>query len=437
MDGETNDAPSAYASSSTATGDQETHVVHYDFSNLTQMQDAVQEEIVLDGEPISNHIILQPVASQMSLVSSSQCNPEIGDDSECLDMMLEEEIVTDTQHHHGEDDNGEELLMILDMNDDDVMPSPDTISAVVGDLSDGSKVNSSCNANEVACVESKTNAQTQSPISLTTATTLPIVKIVPYTVNPNRLVMKIQSREPPDGQPGTAIESQGASESASGSAATEDDDPVAEEACEGEMRETNNTEPSTATQPGSSLKVPREMKQLQEMVHSSKVLTEFMATANHTSPTTTDRRKSRKAVGRPKKVNPTEDETAAAAEHESPKRQSIRALEAAAQKKRAFAEISMDATTTTTGEDTTDMCGFVGEGDPEDAEMDYHSDNETNESVMSGGTDSMSMKLPKVNSNSTISIIPAPKVSLKESCNCDTEIRREWMTSRHSVIVVL
>lgn len=392
----------------------ESEIVHYAFSSLTQM-DAVQEEIVLDPEDQHG---LRP--TQMSLVSTGNCNPVVKDDSQCVDMVLEEEIVTDTHH-----DNGDELMMILAMSDerDEEQVQMSTSISTPDASHQGNNNNNNLNnctneasAAAAATVEKSTLAQTQSPLLSSsappTATILPLVKIVPnYSANPNRIIMKIQAKEPPDTQTVTADSSQRVT--GNGSHA-EDGQEVEDEEDEEEEIIELKAATSATIEDGKSVKVPREMKQLQKMVDSSKVLTDFLNNTTNTSSSTPGNkvRKSRKAQGRPKKGQDTAAPVAAGADNESPKRQSARALAAMeAQKQRVFAEVSgsgLDSTTGTTADDSTEMTYEGGD----DLSMDYHSDNETNESVASGGTDSMSMKLlPKVNSNQALEIVPAPKVS--------------------------
>lgn len=372
------------------------NILHYAYGSLSQME-SVQEEIILDDvdEELTAGI-LRP----------GDCNPEIKDDNQCVDMVLEEEIITDTQQH----DDGEELLMILSMNDDDERPPAPTITSLAGPVA----------------VQSSEKATNQSSISQTqttsspTATILPLVKIVPNpsSENSNKIIMKIQAKVPPDVPPLDAHASQCLTGEGNGEKQQPDgDEDEEDEPTEEEEEEEAST--TTLADEGKSVKVPREMKQLQQMVDSSKVLTDFMNIAGTTtmSPTgTTNKltRKSRKTPGRPKK-KVQEGATVSGAEHDSPKRTSARAMaamEAADKKKRMFAEIGMDSSATGADDSTEIAPSF----DADEISMDYHSDNETNESVASGYTDSMPMKLPKVNSNSSISIVPAPKVSKRHAC---------------------
>lgn len=367
------------------------NILHYAYGSLSQM-DSVQEEIVLDdGDEELSENILRP----------TDCNPDIKDDNQCVDMVLEEEIITDTQQH----DDGEELLMILSMNDDDERPVPPapTLTSLAGPVA----VQSSEKATNKSSI-SRTQA-TSSP----TATILPLVKIVPNTssVNSNKIIMKIQAKEPPD----VARLDAHASQCLAGEENGEKQPPDEDEDGEDEPTEEEEEEAATTTRAdeGKSVKVPREMKQLQQMVDSSKVLTDFMNIAVTTTVPSTGTsnkltRKSRKTPGRPKKK--VQGATVPGVEHDSPKRTSARAMaamEAADKKKRMFAEIGMDSSATGADDSTEIAPSF----DADELSMDYHSDNETNESVASGYTDSMPMKLPKVNSNSSISIVPAPKVS--------------------------
>lgn len=408
------------------TGEQEINtqdIVHYAFESVSQLEE-VQEEVVLDN---NNGLLLPAGESQFScLVSTSNCNPVVRDDNQCVDMVLEE-IITDTQHHVGEDNDDnekEQMMMIMDM--DDVIPAtlptalpPPSPKPLLTTLTSVPDISFDENNPFTAHNES---ARTQKPLSVSSSTS-PIVKIVP-TENSHKFVMKIQSKEPPDlsttTQSAAAGESQcgrgGAQDLNNGIAMEEDEvDNDEEEEEEGEVVEEEETAATTrVNEVGKAVKVPREMKQLQKMVNSSKVLTDFMS-SNASTPEIKGR-KFRKAPGRPKKkvVDPSAAIVAVlATDHESPKRQSTRALaatEAAAAKKTSpdFMELfgSYLNQSNSVASETS------GLNDAEELSMDYHSDNETNESVASGGTDTMQMKLPKVNSgNTNVSIEPAPKVS--------------------------
>ena len=386
-------------------GDDE-EMVHYDFESLTQMHG---QEIVLDQHS-GKSVVLQPVPeSQLSLVSSSNCNPEVRDDTQSVDMVLEEEIVTDTHH-----DVGEELLMILNMNEEQVQETPTRQTRP--EQSNGDEAVHSNESGGGRAAINEPNAQTQAPLpsssSSSADTAVPLVKSVPNNSNERKVAMKIHVKEPPDEPP---PDGQATSFAAESHSAEEDaDEEEAEEEEEGigssveEVRGKQNENQVAAAGEGSKpVKVPREMRQLQKMVVASKVLSDFMTT----SPTSSSAdgvkvRKSRKSVGRPKKRGQQALEAAASVspDMESPKRQSTRAIaaqEAAAKQKRRTFPGMLDA------EDSTELSY-----DGDEMSLEFHSDNETNESVASGGTDSMSMKMPKVNSsNSSISVPPAPKVS--------------------------
>lgn len=396
-------------------------IVHYAFESVSQLE-AVQEEVVLDN----NNGLLLPAGETQCLVSTSNCNPVIRDDNQCVDMVLEEEIITDTQHHVGEDDDEEEqMMMIMDTDDfisatppSTLPPSPKPMLTTLTSVPDiFSENNSFAASNETS---TRTPQNNNKPLSVSSST-LPIVKIVP-TVNSNKFVMKIQSKEPPDLSPSTqsaAGESQCArglpqaaniSESNGLAMENEAEDEVDNE--EGELEEEEVAlVAATVNEVGKSVKVHREMKQLQKMVDSSKVLTDFMTTTSSTS-VESKGRKSRKAPGRPKKK--VLDSTAAAAavpptDHESPKRQSTRTL-AAKKGSPDFLELfgSYLNQSNSVASETS------GLNDADELSMDYHSDNETNESVASGGTDSMPLKLAKVNSGNSNVVEPAPKVSQGE-----------------------
>lgn len=478
-------------SSITTTVDQEEqamaeNIVHYAFGSASQM-DAVQEEVILaNGSTITNN----PGDSQ--LVSNRNCNPVVKEDTQCHHgdgTVLEETIVTDTQHNEG---NGADLMMIMDLDEDDDEDPFSVLTPVNVDEAAGaaglapSTTNTTSNNADIAsisCIEATATAATASDgIIITTnddaqtqlpllSHVLPLVKIVvpnavgcSSTTN-NKIIMKIQVKEPPDvSQP-----AQDDLASANGVAESDEDETMEEEQANAkvteivaatttmEVVEAGGKSTSSSSSHHQHVKVPREMKQLQKMVDSSKVLTDFMASTSTAITTSTPVsnnnnnkvRKSRKggvggggAVGRPKKRVGGQESSPSTTpvDHESPKRQSARALAAmeAAQKRRMFAEINLD--TTTTGDESQEhqlgSSGVYDAGDEISMDImdpDGHSDNETNESVASGGTDSatlLQMMMPTmkvqaakgraaaaagIDNNSSSSaiaaIVPAPKVS--------------------------
>lgn len=396
---------------SLSTDNDHDNILHYAFESMTQME-GVQEEVILD-----NQLVLPMVGeSQLSLVSTSGCNPVVKDDSQCVDMVLEEVVVTDTHHEQSED-----MLMIMniDMSPTPQPPPPPSsennekfeascdggVIAISAGSSNLSSAEDDVKTIEPAAAATQTNqfaARTQPTVSVpsSTALLLPIVKIVPTQVNSNKIVMKIQAKEPPDVSAvpvGTAIE-----EEEDGLVDEDDGDEeekviVSSNGKTGEQGEEGEDDPSE----DKCKRVHREMKQLQKMVDSSKVLTDFM---------TTKGRKSRKSVGRPKKkasaVLPQPPQLDA--HTESTKRQSTRRMFAEVGGGPALDTSTASATTTTTTADEM-LNSSVDDGD--EVSMDYHSDNETNESVASGCTDSLPARLSKVNScNATETVVAAPKV---------------------------
>lgn len=400
--------------------DEVENIIHYAFGSMSQM-DAVQEEVTLgNGE------------TQIPLVSMSNCNPVVKDDSstaatQCLDMVLEETVITDTQHHHHHhhsnnnnsslplNPESDHMLMILDLDesqDNDLIP---VISPVPADMMHKMPMDDDDDDNN--CDEkTKTNsptsfvAQTQSPLSTT------LVKIiVPTNSNSDctSVDMKVPTQEPPDA-PEEPLNNN------SGEQLDLEDE---EEDCSANSTTITNTIPPVDdTCPvKSSVKVPREMKQLQKMVDSSKVLTDFMAsTSTAATPVLANKSVRKGGVGRPKKKNVSQEKKSDS--HDSPKRQSARALaatEAALKLRRTVDGMS-------TAEESQETTTLNYDALVDEISMDYsgqYSDNdETNESVASGGTDShslvTSMKMPRVKAAdgnaAPVIIVPAPKVSERE-----------------------
>lgn len=383
--------------------------IQYAFGSLTQMDSDVQEEIVLDESALG-------YAQPSSLISSYNCNPVIREDTQCVDMVLEEEIVTDTTHSM---DHGDELMMLLDMNDEVEPKYPAPIQMVTTSSSTNTSVagtarSSNCReSTEERMLTTNNNvsavvvAQTQSPLfslSSSATETLPLVKIVPNStgggsVQP-KIIMKIQAKDRQESQ-----------DSVSNGGGNEPGDADEEE----EEEEVEDDGITTAADGGGEIKVMEDggiksgrvsreaavkQRQQQQMVDPE---------VNKTSPETG--RKVRKAVGRPKKklnATPVTETT------ESPKRQSTRAI-GAQKKTRMFSEIADEGN----DDDSTELVNFeattavVAAGNEEhNLTMDYPSDNETSESVTS---DSMTMRLQKVSSNSAISIVAPPKVRRRMS----------------------
>lgn len=375
-------------------------IVHYAFESDSQL-DQVQEEVILDGPSAS-------LDSQQSLVSTSLCNPVVKEDSSCVDLVLVEEIVTDTQHHVGEDDEELDMSILMDVDFSAASEVPadkggefpgGTENSVQSTLE--SRPGQSCdssNSNGATTPITNNNepVTTSRTLSSSSSSTLPIVKIVP-TANSNKIVMKIQAKEPPDLNQvteSTLIAQDTSSSTGNGVSIDEDpEDDLMDDELEAE-------------------ELAEEVEEQEKSRKATKPKT--IDTSMDLLPVDHKTRKSRKAVGRPRKKQLVPVAAAAAvaasvpvAEHESPKRQSTRALAAneAAQKRRAFSEVGGAVL------DTTDGGEMSGLYDADEASLDYHSDNETNESVASGGTDSLPMKLPKASSNSNAAVVPAPKVS--------------------------